>query len=110
MVMFAGLVALTPIWLLPLATGVAWPTPRGVWDNWSLALRPMAWSIVLFIPLTFAFLAFNVSGWEDFDKVIVERRVYDLRRLRGCGRRNRGRYHARYRPFLRRGLAHTTRR
>lgn len=78
MVMFGGLLALTPVWLLPLTTGLAWATPREVWDRGSFALRPMAWSIVLFIPVMFAFLAFNVTGWEDFDSVIVEGRVYKL--------------------------------
>lgn len=78
MVMFVGLFALTPVWLLPLATGLAWSSPREVWDRGSFALRPMAWAIVLFVPLTFAFLAFNVSGWEDFRAVVVERHVYRL--------------------------------
>ena len=63
MVQLLSLWGLLPVLVLPIAAAVAWKQPSGVWDKSSPALRPMAWFLVLYVPLTYAVYVFNVFGW-----------------------------------------------
>jgi hypothetical protein len=71
MVRMLSLFGLLPLIALPLAAALAWPTPRGVWDKYAVALRPLAWLAALYIPLAFAMMLFNVAGWSEFTSVVA---------------------------------------
>ena len=71
MVRMLSLYGLLPLIALPLAAALAWPTPRGVWDKYAVALRPLAWLAALYIPLAFALLVFNVDGWSEFTSLVA---------------------------------------
>jgi hypothetical protein len=58
-----GLVVLAAAAALPLATLLAFRRPAGLWDAPGNALRALGTFVVLWIPLTYATAAFNLSGW-----------------------------------------------
>jgi len=60
---FIGYFALAPLALLPAAAAAAQIAPT-VWDRGAMTLRPVAWLLVLFYPLTMALGIFNLMGWE----------------------------------------------
>ena len=62
MVLFASLMALVPLVAVPAAVVLAWPRPGGVWDRSSLPLRALGWLLALYVPLTYALYAFNLTG------------------------------------------------
>jgi hypothetical protein len=62
---FVALWLLAPLVLVPAAAALSWKQPRGVWDKDGLALRPLAWLLVLYLPLLYALMAFSASGWDD---------------------------------------------
>lgn len=62
MVLFVSLMALVPLAALPAAVILAWPRPGGVWDRSSLPLRAVGWLLALYVPLTYALYAFNLTG------------------------------------------------
>jgi hypothetical protein len=62
---FVALFLLAPLVLVPGAAALSWKQPRGVWDKDGLALRPLAWVLVLYLPLLYALMAFSASGWDD---------------------------------------------
>jgi hypothetical protein len=64
-VFFVAVWLLLPLVLIPAAAALSWKRPRGVWDKDGLALRPMAWVMVLYLPLLYGLMAFSASGWED---------------------------------------------
>ncbi len=79
MVRFLSLWSLVPLVLLPAAAAMSWQRPEGVWDKGSAALRPMAWVIVLYVPMTFLVYTFNVTGWTEFNLVAFHGRVHDFK-------------------------------
>lgn len=60
---------LLPVVLVPAALALAWSRPGGVWDRGSTGLRPIAWALVLFVPLTWFLYLFNLMGWDDLQWV-----------------------------------------
>lgn len=60
-----GAVMLLPVLALPAATVLAFRRPAGLWDAPGNALRALGTLIVLWIPLTYAAAAFNLSGWQN---------------------------------------------
>lgn len=60
---------LLPLVLIPAALALAWPRPNGVWDRGGTGLRPIAWALVLFVPLTWFLYLFNLMGWDDLQWV-----------------------------------------
>ncbi len=62
---FVALWLLAPLALISVAALLSWPRPRGVWDKDGLALRPLAWLIVLYLPILYGLMAFSASGWDD---------------------------------------------
>jgi hypothetical protein len=62
-----GGVLLLPALALPIATVLAFRRPGGLWDSPGQALRVLGTLIVLWIPLTYAVAAFNLSGWSNDD-------------------------------------------
>jgi hypothetical protein len=67
----AGSVFLVALWLvlplvlLPVAAVLAWKQPGGVWDKDGMALRPVAWALVLYLPVLYGLMAFSALGWDD---------------------------------------------
>ncbi len=76
MVFFSSLYFFLPMVLLPLGAALAWAKPKGAWDKSGMLLRPIAWLAVLYVPIGFALLAFNLLG-ENQGRVIIERTLYD---------------------------------
>jgi hypothetical protein len=72
MVRFIALWQLLPLALLPAAAALAWSRPAGVWDPRGKLLRPIAWLLVLWAPATWAFYAFNITGWTGGDWVLYD--------------------------------------
>jgi hypothetical protein len=62
---FVAVWLLAPLVLVPAAAALSWRKPRGVWDKDGLALRPLAWVLVLYLPILYALMAFSATGWED---------------------------------------------
>lgn len=61
-VLFMSAWHLLPLFALPAAAIFAWRKPGGVWDKGGYALRPLAWVLVLYIPLTYALYTFMAVG------------------------------------------------
>jgi hypothetical protein len=62
-ILFLSLWAALPILVMPLAIGFAWPRPQGPWDKAAPVLRPLAYLILLYLPVAYALYAFNMLGW-----------------------------------------------
>lgn len=62
-VLFVAAFHLLPLLVLPAAAALAWKKPAGVWDTSGHALRPLAWFVVLYLPLTYALYVFTAMGW-----------------------------------------------
>lgn len=63
-VLFICVMGVLPLLLLPAAIALAWPAPSGVWDRGGLALRPIGWLLLLYLPLSYLLAAFNLTGME----------------------------------------------
>ncbi len=63
--LFLALWLLLPLVALPAAAALGWRRVQGVWDRTGHALRPLAWLVVLYLPLTYALYTFNAMGWSD---------------------------------------------
>jgi hypothetical protein len=64
-VLFLALWLLLPLIALPAVCALGWRRVQGVWDRTGHALRPLAWLVVLYLPLTYALYTFNATGWSD---------------------------------------------
>ena len=64
-VFFAAIWLFLPLVLIPAAAVMAWKRPSGVWDKDGLALRPVAWALLLYVPVLYALIAFSALGWDD---------------------------------------------
>ncbi len=62
---FVAVWMLLPLVLFPAAAYLSWRRPQGVWDKDGLALRPLSWLIVLYLPLLYGLMAFSAGGWDD---------------------------------------------
>lgn len=88
LVFFSTVYLLVPLLLLPIAAAVAWPTPKEAWDKMAIFVRPIAWLVVLYLPIGFALYAFNLLGnevtsviidghylsWEEFSSAALQGR------------------------------------
>ncbi|HUS65236.1 MAG TPA: hypothetical protein VMZ28_11865 [Kofleriaceae bacterium] len=63
-VLFICLMGILPLLLLPAALALAWQKPSGVWDRAGMALRPIGWVLVLYLPLSYLLAAFNLTGMD----------------------------------------------
>jgi hypothetical protein len=64
-IFFSSFWALVPIVLAPGAAALAWPRARGsAWDKSGLAVRPLAWLLILYVPLAYALWTFTFLGWD----------------------------------------------
>lgn len=70
MVRFLALWQLFGLGLVVAAAGLCLPTPRGPWDSLGLALRPIGFALVFYIPLTMALYTVNIMGWRGADYVV----------------------------------------
>lgn len=68
-VLFICLMGVLPLLLLPAALALAWPKPSGVWDRAGMALRPIGWLLVLYLPLSYLLAAFNLTGMDFAGRV-----------------------------------------
>lgn len=64
-VLFVAFFLLLPLVATPAAAWLSWRKQSGVWDKSGHALRPLAWFIVLYLPLSYALYTFNASGWDN---------------------------------------------
>jgi hypothetical protein len=62
---FVALFLLAPLLLIPLATLLAWRQPKGIWDKDGLALRPLTWLLLMYVPFLYALMAFSAFGWDN---------------------------------------------
>jgi hypothetical protein len=74
-VTFTSMLILAPLLAAPAAAWFAWKMPAGPWDKGSLALRPLTWLLVLFIPLLYALLAFNAVSTDKADEAVLMGRL-----------------------------------
>jgi len=77
MVRFLSMWHLLGVGLVVAAAGLAIPTPRGPWDTLGLALRPIGFVLVFYIPLTMALYTLNIMGWRGVDYVVWKERYRD---------------------------------
>ncbi|MBT8495699.1 MAG: hypothetical protein KJO07_21805 [Deltaproteobacteria bacterium] len=75
---FVGIFAVLPALLVTASAAVAWIKP-GVWDHTGLALRPIAWLLVLYFPLQMALGVFNLMGWDHISHVLYESTYVDAK-------------------------------
>ncbi len=71
MVRFLSLWNLLAIPLTVAAAALCLPTQRGAWDSLGLAVRPIGWAIIFFVPLTMIFCTLNIMGWRGAPTVHV---------------------------------------
>jgi hypothetical protein len=64
-VFFVAVWMLVPLVLVPAVAALGWKRPEGVWDKDGLALRPLTWLLVLYLPILYALMAFSATGWDD---------------------------------------------
>ncbi len=88
LVFFSTVYLFLPLLLLPLAAALAWPKPKEAWDKMAIFITPMAWLVVLYLPVGLALFAFNLLGdqatnviidghylrWEDFTSAALKGR------------------------------------
>lgn len=63
------------------AAALSIPSPRGPWDSLGLALRPLGFLLVFYIPLTLALYTVNVLGWNEFEYLVWKGRAYEWDRF-----------------------------
>ncbi len=71
LVFFSSIYLFMPLVLVPLGAAIAWAKPVGAWDQMSVMIRPIAWLVVLYVPIGFALFAFNLIG-ENSGRVIID--------------------------------------
>lgn len=71
LVFFSTVYLFLPLVLLPLAAAASWPKPKEAWDKMALFIKPVAWFVVLYLPIGFALFAFNLLGNEE-TRVIID--------------------------------------
>jgi hypothetical protein len=74
-VLFTAFILLAPLLAAPLAAWFAWKMPAGPWDKGSLALRPLAWFLVLAVPLAYGLYAFNAMGFTRGEDAVLLGRI-----------------------------------
>ncbi len=74
-VLFPDLFMLMPLVAAPLAAWLAWKMPAGPWDKGSMAVRPLAWFLVLIVPMLYGLYAFNSMGFTRGEDAVLIGRV-----------------------------------
>ena len=64
MVKFLSLWYLLSIPFALAGAALCLPAQKGAWDSLGLALRPIGWALVLYVPLTVLFCTVNIMGWK----------------------------------------------
>ena len=69
MIRFLAMWQFLAIPLTAAAAALCLPTQRGAWDSLGLALRPIGWAIIFYIPLTLLLCTVNIMGWRGAPEV-----------------------------------------
>jgi hypothetical protein len=73
--LFVSFWLVLPLLLGPAAAALGWRRPSGVWDDRNALFRPLAWALVLFVPVAYALYVFNVMSANRGDAAVLMARI-----------------------------------
>jgi hypothetical protein len=82
--LFTSFILVLPLLAAPSAAWFGWKQTSGPWDKGSMVVRPLAWFLVLAIPLAYAMLAFNAVGFSRGEEAVLLGRIRVLVVVTAC--------------------------